>query len=299
MKRRSISLKEISAILGIELVGKNLTINALGNIDYSSVHNSVLSYAFDSNYIKKIKPPKHIKAIITKSSMYNEFFKSSEISCLISVDPASDFFYLHNFLASETDFYSYDFLPVKVGLNCEIHGSTILFDNVIIGNNTTIHPNVVLYPQTIIGNNVTIRANTVIGSEGNNFRIIKGIRTDLKHVGGVKIGNNVTIGASCTIDANLYEDYSLIGNNVRIGQQTHIAPVCNIEDNVTIGGNSFIFGSVTIKNKSYLAPGVNIRNKIIIGSNSIIGMGSNVIRNIPENEIWAGNPAKKLRDNTI
>ena len=50
-----------------------------------------------------------------------------------------------------------------------------------------------------------------------------------------------------------------------------------IGDNVWIGMNSCIL------------PGVEI------GNNSIIGSGSVVTKNIPENEIWVGNPAKFIR----
>lgn len=51
-----------------------------------------------------------------------------------------------------------------------------------------------------------------------------------------------------------------------------------INDNVFIGAHSIILKGVTV------------------GRNSIIGAGSVVARNIPENEIWAGNPAKKIKD---
>lgn len=50
-----------------------------------------------------------------------------------------------------------------------------------------------------------------------------------------------------------------------------------INDNVFIGARCIILKGVTI------------------GSKSIIGAGSVVTKNIPEGEIWAGNPAKFIK----
>lgn len=46
--------------------------------------------------------------------------------------------------------------------------------------------------------------------------------------------------------------------------------------------------------------GVNtvITKPIKIGDNSIIGAGSIITKDIPENEIWAGNPARFVKKNT-
>ena len=51
-----------------------------------------------------------------------------------------------------------------------------------------------------------------------------------------------------------------------------------IKDNAFIGAHSIILKGVTI------------------GENSIIGAGSVVTKSIPDNQIWAGNPAKFIRN---
>jgi len=52
----------------------------------------------------------------------------------------------------------------------------------------------------------------------------------------------------------------------------------NIEDNVFIGANCIILKGVKI------------------GDRSIIGAGSVVTKNVPSDQIWAGNPAKFIRE---
>jgi acetyltransferase-like isoleucine patch superfamily enzyme len=51
-----------------------------------------------------------------------------------------------------------------------------------------------------------------------------------------------------------------------------------IEDNVAVGSNVTILGNITI------------------GEGALIGAGSVITKNVPAREVWAGNPAKKIRD---
>lgn len=84
----------------------------------------------------------------------------------------------------------------------------------------------------------------------------------------IKIGNNVRIGANvCIMDSDQHTDDIRSGSN---------RPVV-IEDNVWLGANVVVLKGVTI------------------GRNSLIGAGSIVSRNIPENVIAAGNPCKVIR----
>lgn len=90
----------------------------------------------------------------------------------------------------------------------------------------------------------------------------------------VKIGNFVTINRNCSIG-----HHTTIGNFVTINPGVNIAGNCIIGDNVTIGIGS------------------NIIDGITVGSNSIIGAGSLVTKDIPDNVIVYGVPAKIIRIN--
>jgi len=95
----------------------------------------------------------------------------------------------------------------------------------------------------------------------------------------IQIGDNVKIGGG----ARIYDtDFHAIDPVIRLNPKTDFSnkrklPVL-IEDNVFIGAYSTILKGVTI------------------GQNSIIGACSVVSNNIPANEIWAGNPAKFIRN---
>ena len=59
--------------------------------------------------------------------------------------------------------------------------------------------------------------------------------------------------------------------------------------------NSMIGGSVTIKDNAWIAPSVSIMNQVSIGDSSVLGLGAVVIKDVEENNVMVGNPARLLR----
>ena len=92
-----------------------------------------------------------------------------------------------------------------------------------------------------------------------------------------------------------------IASNVRIGSQVMILPNsivshdCIVGDHTCIAGGVSISGHVTIQETCYLGTGSCLRSRITVGARSLVGMGSVVLRDIPENTVVVGNPAKYLR----
>ncbi|WP_324288363.1 acyltransferase [Pedobacter sp. SL55] len=118
----------------------------------------------------------------------------------------------------------------------------------------------ILVPQEFeIGNNSSISSYTTIYA---TF--------------GVKIGENCLISSNCGISS-----YNHVPNS--LNRPRDVSKDKNYSKPVTIGNNVWIAMNCCI------LPGVTI------GNNSIIGAGSVVTRNVPENEIWAGNPAKFIK----
>jgi acetyltransferase-like isoleucine patch superfamily enzyme len=145
---------------------------------------------------------------------------------------------------------------------------------------------------------------------GKNVKLSKFI-----NLYGCEIGDNTKIGAFVEIQKNV-----VVGKNCKISSHAFIC------EGVRVGDNCFIGHSVAFINDNYprsvtpegkleteedWAPRfvkTNIGNNVSIGSNatilgginigdgSIIGAGSVVTRDVPPHQIWAGNPARKLRD---
>lgn len=118
----------------------------------------------------------------------------------------------------------------------------------------------------------TISPNADIGHYGN--LISEGINI----ASGVIITNDITIGKGCLINLN-----TTIGHDSSIGEFVELCPNVNISGNCKIGDYSFIGTSAIIL------------PKISIGKNVIIGAGAVVTKDIPDNSLAIGTPAKVVK----
>lgn len=67
---------------------------------------------------------------------------------------------------------------------------------------------------------------------------------------------------------------------------------CAISDGAHISPNAALGGTVTVGERTWIGIGACVKNNISIGSDCVIGAGSVVVSNIPDNSIAYGNPAK-------
>jgi sugar O-acyltransferase (sialic acid O-acetyltransferase NeuD family) len=86
-----------------------------------------------------------------------------------------------------------------------------------------------------------------------------------------------------------------IGKHTIINNKTSISHDCKIGDFVTISPGVNIGGKVIINNDCFIGIGATIINKINIGKGSYIGAGAVVTRDVPENVLVVGIPAKPIR----
>ena len=163
-----------------------------------------------------------------------------------------------------------------------------------IGEGSLIKAGAKIKDNVYIGRNVTIGENTVIGSDGFGYEWDGKKYEKFMSIGSVYIGDNVDIGANTCIDRGTLSD-TLIYSGVKIDNLVHIAHNVNIEENSLVIANSMIGGSVKIGKRAYIAPSSTIINQATIADSAMVGIGSNVLKDIPVGETWVGNPAKKLR----
>lgn len=164
-----------------------------------------------------------------------------------------------------------------------------------IGKDCYIGPNVVIKSCVTIGSRVRINANSVIGNSGFGFvRDENGNLIRFPQLGKVIIGDDVEIGSCVTIDRGALSD-TVIDCHSKINNLVHIAHNVHIGENVVVTAHVNISGSSIIGNNVWIGPGTTVRDHVNIGQGAYIGIGSNVVKNIPPEEVWCGNPAKKMR----
>lgn len=136
-----------------------------------------------------------------------------------------------------------------------------------------------------------------------------------------KIGNRTTIwqysvvlpkaviGENCNINAHCFiENDVVIGNNVTVKCGVYLWDGISIEDDVFIGpAVTFIndkyprsknykkeFIGVYVEKGASIGANATVLNEIRIGRYAMIGAGSVVTKNVPNNTLWIGNPARQI-----
>jgi UDP-3-O-[3-hydroxymyristoyl] glucosamine N-acyltransferase len=187
-----------------------------------------------------------------------------------------------------------------IGARSWIQARAIVGEGVSMGEDCVIGPGVVLYPGVILGHQVTIHAGSVIGSEGFGFVPVfkEGVlikHEPIRHCGGVRIGNRVSIGALCTIDQGTF-DPTVLEDEVRLDNQVHVGHNCFIGRGAALCGGCRLAGHARIGAASFLGGMVGVVNQVEIGEKSTIGAQSLVTRSVPSGSQMMGHPLRPMSD---
>jgi UDP-3-O-[3-hydroxymyristoyl] glucosamine N-acyltransferase len=143
----------------------------------------------------------------------------------------------------------------EVGERAQLGAGCTLFAGARVGEDTRLMPRVTLYPGVIVGRRCLVHSGAVVGADGFGFAPDEGSWFKVPQVGGVRIGDDVEIGANTTIDRGAIEDTIIgdgvkldnqiqVGHNVVIGAHTAIAACTGISGSTTIGQRCMIGGMV-------------------------------------------------------
>lgn len=105
----------------------------------------------------------------------------------------------------------------------------------------------------------------------------------------VSIGKNVTINKGCTMLSAgriIIEDGVLIGPDVKIATVNH---------DLIERHDLYHFRKVVIKKNAWICIGAIICPGVTIGENAVVAAGAVVTKDVPDNAIYGGNPAKLIK----
>lgn len=103
----------------------------------------------------------------------------------------------------------------------------------------------------------------------HHISIGDGVILDTLNPCGIQLDKWVTITMNCVILSHFYD--------------------------TTKKGRIWKYGNVHLKEGAFLGAGTVVCSPVVIGKWSIVGAGSVVTKNIPDYEIWAGNPARFIK----
>ena len=182
-----------------------------------------------------------------------------------------------------------------VGAGATIGEYVVIERDCVIGERVTIGHHTTLLRGTVIGNDVVIGSSTVIGTTGFGLeQDDDGAWVRIPHFGHVEVGDGVEIGSSCVIARGTIGT-TRIASGCRIDDQVFIAHNVQMDENCVVIANAEVSGSVRVGRGSWIGPHSTIIEQVRIGSNSLVGLGAVVIRDVPDDVVVAGNPAKVIR----
>ena len=141
----------------------------------------------------------------------------------------------------------------------------------------------------VYGKNISLGENVHIRTSRNVItQICAWNKNDCDGI--IEIGNNVLISPGVRI---ISAEEIIIDSNVMIASNVYISDSDwhGIYDRINTPGSS---KKIHIEENAWIGEGSKISKGVRIGKNSIIGLGSVVTSNVPDNEIFGGNPAKKI-----
>ncbi|MES2663879.1 MAG: UDP-3-O-(3-hydroxymyristoyl)glucosamine N-acyltransferase [Pseudomonadota bacterium] len=181
-----------------------------------------------------------------------------------------------------------------IGENTQIMTGAIVHPDAVIGSDCTIFPGVVIYSGCELGNNVIIHANTVIGADAFYYNKKEGRYTRMHSCGKVFIGDNVEIGALCSIDKGVSSN-TIIAQGSKLDNQIHIGHDTRLGENCLLAAATVIAGCVEIGNNVTIWGQVAIASNVKIGDNVEILAKSGVSKDLEAGKRYFGSPAEEAR----
>jgi sugar O-acyltransferase (sialic acid O-acetyltransferase NeuD family) len=177
-------------------------------------------------------------------------------------------------------FIDYIYIDKEYRTEDEYEGIKITSDTNLLNDNYCVIPTF----------NRKLRNKWIELAESHNMEHFNLVHRDNFISKNIKLGKGNFIGPKNIIERDVViGDFFICGFQNRIGHDSKIGKYCHVYVQSNIGGFNTIGDNVDICSSSATM------EKIIIGDNSIIGLGAVVFRDVKENMVMIGNPAKGIK----
>lgn len=205
-----------------------------------------------------------------------------------------------------------------IGARAQIGDGAVIGPQCFIGSDTVLGPRSYLREGVRIGARVSIGARfiaqpgAVVGGDGFSFvtpeqSSVERVRDTLgdqgetaaqsyariHSLGGVRIGDDVELGANSCIDRGTVRD-TVIGNGVKFDNLAQIGHNVVIGNDCLICAQVGVAGSTRIGNNVVLGGQTGVSDNLFIGDNVITGGATKVLANVPAGRVMLGYPAMKM-----
>lgn len=204
---------------------------------------------------------------------------------------------------------------VQVGAGCVIEkgarigAGTVLYPGCFIGREVRVgkgcvfFPRVSVYELADIENFVRLHAGVVVGSDGFGYAPIRNPQgtppllghRKIYHLGRVRIGNSVEVGANACIDRGTFGD-TVIEKNAKIDNLVQIGHNARVDEGAIICGGSALAGRAHVGAYAYVGGLTGIANHVKVGEGAKVGALALLTKDVPAGGTAVGNPQRTYSD---
>jgi UDP-3-O-[3-hydroxymyristoyl] glucosamine N-acyltransferase len=164
---------------------------------------------------------------------------------------------------------------------------TVIGPDCNIANDCRLIANVTLVRDVRLGLRGILHPGAVIGADGFGNAMTPEGWIKVPQLGGVRIGNDVEIGANTTVDCGAIED-TVIEDGVRIDNLCHIGHNAYIGAHTAVAGMSGISGSATVGKRCLLAGQSGIVGHIKVCDDVVVSGKAVISKDVTEPGVYAG-----------
>lgn len=276
-----ISLAELATQFGCELIGDpDVVVSRVASLQNAAPDS--LSFLSNASFAKQLSSTKAAAVILRADDA-----DKSPVAALIHDDPYSCYARMANAIcpppvhapgthpsavvaesasvAGSAHLAAHTFVGEhsEVGENVYVGPGTVIGPNCVVGDDSRFIANVTLARDVCIGVRGLFHPGVVLGSDGFGNAMTPDGWVKVPQLGGLRIGDDVEIGANTTVDCGALEhtiiedgvridNLCMIAHNVHIGAHTALAALTGIAGSTTIGkrcmfaGASGAVGHITI-----------------------------------------------------
>ena len=180
---------------------------------------------------------------------------------------------------------------VVIGERCFVGPHCVIEDGARLGEDCRLQARVTICHDVTVGARCIFNPGAVVGSDGFGFAPDVDGYVKVPHLGSVRLGNDVDVGANTTIDRGTIED-TVIGDGVKLDNQVQVGHNCRIGAHTVIAGCVGISGSSVIGSRCMIGGAVGIAGHLEIGDGVVVTGYSLVTHSLPGPGIYSsGMPA--------
>lgn len=184
---------------------------------------------------------------------------------------------------------------VVIGDGTQIDHGVHIGHDVTIGKDCYIQSGAFIGDGTSIGDRVIIQASALIGTDAFYYKKINGQYHKWRSGGRVILGNDVEIGAGCTINRGVSGE-TIIGDGSKLDCQIHIGHGAVLGKNCLIAAQTGIAGKTIVGDNVVMYGQVGVAQNLYIGDGAVLLAKTGVSKNLEGGKTYFGVPAGEARE---